>query len=407
MPVHESIFPYCAFYLLGYVIFLSVTIAGVWSWGGIMVGFGVIPLMDLIISEDTTNPTKQQARHLSTQLRFKLVPALWVPVQFWLVMYCASKFAEDGHGIAEYIGMLLSSGALFGGIGINVAHELIHKSVFWERSLGRLLLISVCYGHWADEHLYGHHRLVATPWDPATSNLNQSVYSFWWQSVTGTWRQACAMERYRLRNKSQLRQILENMVVWSCLGSLCFAVVIYLMYGWGGLLYFCLQAPVSLSMLEFVNYIEHYGLRRELRPHAPSKKQLQKLHDQGNLAAVGGAYEKVSPFHSWNAGQTVSNYFLLKLQRHSDHHANGHRRYQTLRSFIASPQLPTGYSGCILLSLIPPLWFRIMNPIVTESRNRSKRIKKTGIQVFNEKFDALARSKNSIDEALREVAETK
>jgi len=372
-----------------------------------MFAFGCIPVMDLLVSEDTTNPTKEQSSRLAREFRFKLIPAFWVPTQFALMVYSGFKFCTPGLALYEYIGIITSIGILAGSIGINVAHELIHKPSWWEKLLGRALLASVCYGHWADEHLYGHHKLVSTPFDPATSRFGESFYTFWFRTVWGTWTSALDMERRRLRNVAFPERILRDRVFLSCLSSLAVAACFGLLMGPYGVLFFFLQSPVAFTMLEAVNYIEHYGLQRELVEGAPSMKELEKRKKLGDYGYVASAFESVTPFHSWNAGETVTNYFLLKLQRHSDHHANGYRRYQVLRSFLASPQLPTGYAGCMVLATIPPLWFAIMNPRVKKVKSQIEYIKGTGINVFSDEFDVLARKEGSVEAALRKMNEGK
>jgi len=373
---------------------------GIWSYGGVWFAFGLVPILDVFIEEDSANPSKAQYSRLTQEFKWRLIPALWVPTQYAICWYAAYVYSTSELKIYEYVGIVVSVGILSGAIGINVAHELIHKPSSWERFLGRLLLAGVWYGHWANEHLYGHHRLVSTPYDPATSKLGENFYQFWFRSVTGTWASARAMEARRLRNTQGIERVLSDAVFQSVLSSLAVAYVFYLTLGNSGLVFFFLQAPVAFSMLEAVNYIEHYGLYRKPRANAPAQSVLKKAHDEGNYAMIDGAYETVSPFHSWNAQHTVTNYLLLKLQRHSDHHANASRRYQVLRTFLASPQLPTGYSGCILMALIPPVWFYMMDHRVRGCHERIALVEKSGVNVFSEEFDAEARRLGSVESAL-------
>jgi len=290
MAVHESIGPYCLFYILPIIGVLSLWTLGIWSYGGAMFAFGVIPFFDLIIPEDTTNPTKEQGKRLSKEFRFKLIPALWVPAQYGLVFFAAHVFNSPGLMIYERVGIVVSVGILAGAIGINVAHELIHKPTWWEKLLGRVLLAGVCYGHWADEHLYGHHRLVSTPLDPATSRFGESFYAFWPRTVKGTWDSAVALESRRLRDLSGWRRLWEDMVFRSCLSSLTVAMIFFAIWGWGGLGFFCAQAPIAFTMLELVNYIEHYGLAREKRPGAPSIEELQAEKLRGNYSKISSSF---------------------------------------------------------------------------------------------------------------------
>eukprot|EP00471_Norrisiella_sphaerica_P010125 CAMPEP_0184496170 /NCGR_PEP_ID=MMETSP0113_2-20130426/33284_1 /TAXON_ID=91329 /ORGANISM="Norrisiella sphaerica, Strain BC52" /LENGTH=397 /DNA_ID=CAMNT_0026882687 /DNA_START=120 /DNA_END=1310 /DNA_ORIENTATION=- len=370
-----------------------------------MYAFILIPILDLLIPEDTNNPTKEQSQRVSKAFRFKVVTALWVPTQYALMFYMANEFCIPNLALYEMIGVIVSFGMISGGIGINVAHELIHKPCLWERILARTLLISVWYGHWAEEHIHVHHRLVATPYDPASSRKGETFYGFWWRSVTGTWRTAWCSERFRLRDASIFQKIFANSVVQYTAASAILGAVFWVKWGWLGLMFYLLQAPVAISMLEAVNYIEHYGLERKLRADAPPQSELDRMFNLGDFASLGAAFEKVSPLHSWNAGQTVTNCFLLKLQRHSDHHANGGRRYQVLRSFLASPQLPTGYAGCMLLAVLaPPLWFTIMEVRLEKAQKVARQIKASKVAVFTEEFDRIAREMGSVEEALRAVA---
>ncbi|MCZ7583516.1 MAG: alkane 1-monooxygenase [Deltaproteobacteria bacterium] len=243
---------------------------------------------------------------------------------------------------------MISVGIMTGAVGINVSHELVHRPNKWERFLGKTLLWTVFYTHWAVEHVFGHHRYVATPRDPATSRLGESVYAFLPRSIIGgfasAWRiEAARLTRLKLRTWHPRNQILQGLALQIGLAAF-FGVV----FGPLAIVYYLAQSLVGVSLLEVVNYIEHYGLaRREI---------------------AEGRFEQVTPLHSWNASHVVTNYFLFHLQRHSDHHAAPLRRYQILRHFDESPQLPAGYAAMVVIALIPPLWYRLMNPRVHDHR---------------------------------------
>jgi alkane 1-monooxygenase len=225
--------------------------------------------------------------------------------------------------------------------GINIAHELGHRKEKWCRFWAKVNLMTVCYMHFYIEHNRGHHVNVATPLDPATSRKNQWFYAFWFQTVLGAWASAWRLEARRMKAKNLPTYALQN-EMWLCiLLPLAFAGVMFWWGGTVGILFFFLQSLMAFSSLEIVNYIEHYGIERKLLPN--------------------GKYERVNPLHSWNANHLISNLFLFQLQRHSDHHANASRPYQILRHFETSPQLPFGYPVMIILALIPPLWFAVMN----------------------------------------------
>ena len=111
---------------------------------------------------------------------------------------------------------------------------------------------------------------------------------------------------------------------------------------------------IGFLLLETVNYLEHYGLQRQQKS--------------------SGRYERVRPEHSWNSNHPVGRALLFDLTRHSDHHANPNRKYPVLRHFDASPQLPTGYPGMILLALVPPVWFSVMHPHIERELSRVREL---------------------------------
>jgi alkane 1-monooxygenase len=238
---------------------------------------------------------------------------------------------------------VLSVGVSSGAVGITVAHELIHRPNRFERGLGVIILASVLYGHFRIEHVVGHHAKVATPRDPATARRGQSVYRFWVQSVAGGLADAWTIESRRRKRLgrsvvSPANRLIRYAGVSGVLGGL-----LGLAFGPEAIAYFILQGVVAFSLLEVVNYIEHYGLTRRW---------------------TGDRYERVSPVHSWNSSRRLTNWFLVNLQRHSDHHFDPSRRYQLLRHIDESPQLPTGYGALVPLALIPGLWRRRIEPIL-------------------------------------------
>jgi alkane 1-monooxygenase len=253
-----------------------------------------------------------------------------------------------------FIGLLLSLGVITGGVGITVAHELGHKRSRLDQMLARVLLISVGYLHFLVEHNRGHHARVATRDDPASARFGETFYRFYPRTVVGSWRSAWDLEAERLHRLGLGFWHPRNQMLWAILGPLLLAAGCFLVAGSLGLILFVGQAIVAFSLLELVNYIEHYGLER--RPRGD------------------GFYEKVDIHHSWNASESLTNYLLFNLQRHSHHHAHSITPYQALRHFDESPQLPTGYAGMILLALIPPLWKWVMDPRTRHYRQSVLRI---------------------------------
>ena len=243
----------------------------------------------------------------------------------------------------DKIGLAMSVGTI-AGIGINTAHELGHKKETHERWLAKIALAQSFYGHFYIEHNRGHHVRVATPEDPASSRVGETFYAFWPRTVLGSLRSAWNLEKRRITRRKKHAWTLRNDVLNAWLMSVVLWGALVLAFGVGILPFLLIQAVIGFSLLEVVNYLEHYGMLR------------QRTGADGT-----GRYERVDPSHSWNSNNIATNVLLYHLQRHSDHHANPTRRYQTLRDFEESPVLPTGYAGLIILALVPPLWFAVMD----------------------------------------------
>ncbi|AEV85801.1 alkane 1-monooxygenase [Actinoplanes sp. SE50] len=307
-----------------------------WAWWLTPVFIlGVIPVIDLLVGDDRANPPEEAVPALQASPYYRWITFLFLPAQYAaLVITCAAWTRQPG------LGLVLTAG-LVNGIAINTAHELGHKRETVERWLSKIALAPTGYGHFFVEHNRGHHVRVATPEDPASSRLGESFWRFWPRTVLGSLRSAWHLEtsRHRLRGRSPWR--LHNDILNAWLMTVVLFAALTAVFGPAILVFLVLQAVVGFSVLEAVNYLEHYGLLRQRTPT--------------------GRYEKVDPRHSWNSDRLTTNIFLFQLQRHSDHHANPQRRYQTLRTFEVSPQLPAGYATMLLLALVPPLWRRVMD----------------------------------------------
>lgn len=333
-------------YLLAYLAPLSayagIYLGGIWSFGSLYIGFVLIPLLELWMpgNERNLSPAEedQQAnRRFFDWLLYFNLPLLWI-----LVFYYLHTLHTRPLQTYEIIGMTLNVGLIVGTIGINVGHELGHRVRRFEQWMSQSLLLSALYMHFFIEHNRGHHKNVATDLDPASAKAGQSIYSFWLRSVTGGYRNAWQLERERLQREGRPVIAPANLMLRFQLIQAAYLGLVYGFYGFNGLIAAISIAVVGFLLLESVNYIEHYGLRRRLLPN--------------------GRYEPVNPHHSWNSNHELGRIFLYELTRHSDHHYKATRKYQTLRHFEQSPQLPTGYPGAILTALIPPLWYRLIHP---------------------------------------------
>ncbi|MFB9924910.1 fatty acid desaturase [Amycolatopsis halotolerans] len=316
---------------------------GVWFWIGPIVILAIVPAIDLVAGLDRSNPPDDVIERLEQDRYYRWITYLFLPIQYVGFVFAFWLIARGELSVADKIGLAISIGCI-GGIGINTAHELGHKKESHERWLSKIALAQSFYGHFYIEHNRGHHVRVATPEDPASSRVGESFYRFWPRTVFGSLKSAWGLERkrYARRDKHPFRIGNDVLNAWLMSAVLWVAMVAWL--GVGILPYLVIQAVIGFSLLEVVNYMEHYGMRRQ-KVGPPERRR----------------YERVDPSHSWNSNNIATNVLLYHLQRHSDHHANPTRRYQTLRDFAESPVLPTGYAGMIVLALFPPLWRRVMD----------------------------------------------
>ncbi|MFW6868694.1 fatty acid desaturase [Nocardioides sp. CPCC 206347] len=322
----------------------------VWLWLTPVMFFVVIPVLDLISGYDDTNPPDEVIEALENDRYYRWVTYLYLPVQYTGFILAMAYLATADLSVAAKIGLAISIGTV-GGVAINTAHELGHKRESVERWASKIALAQTFYGHFFIEHNRGHHVRVATPEDPASSRMGESVYRFLPRTVRGSLTSAWHLEAKRYQRKGThpfhlgndvLNAWLMSVVLWG--GLMLWLGLAYDVNPLALLPYLVLQAVMGFSLLEVVNYMEHYGMLRQ--KVGPPEKQ---------------RFERVQPSHSWNSNNIATNVLLYHLQRHSDHHANPTRRYQTLRDFKDAPVLPTGYTGMIVVAMFPPLFRRMMD----------------------------------------------
>lgn len=339
-------------WLLGVPVMALPLIGGVLAWAS---GWGlfywltplfvytVIPLLDFLVGEDRENPPESRVPSLERERYYRYAVYAAVPVQYASFFWGAWIVSTQPLAWWEYLGVAVSVGSVCG-IGINTAHELGHKTEPFERWLAKIALLPTAYGHFFVEHNRGHHVRVATPEDPASARYGESFWAFLPRTMIGGWRSAWDLERRRLARQGLPALHWRNEVVQTTLLTALLFGGLIAACGWLLVPYLLVVAFYGASLLEVVNYLEHYGLCRQKLPN--------------------GRYERCQPRHSWNSNHLVTNLLLYQLQRHSDHHANPTRSYQALRHFDEAPQLPSGYASMVLLAYVPPLWFRVMNPRV-------------------------------------------
>lgn len=321
------------------------TVATPYAYLPLLVLYGLVPLTDALIGKDPNNPDDSKAFALSEQRYYRVLVYLALPLAGMSLLGGMALISNwTDLGVLGKFGLVVSFGTIHAGIMINAGHELIHKPTRHEQRIGGILLAMVLYPSFKIEHVRGHHINVATPLDHSTSRVGQSLYNFLAKALYYNVRTAWRLEANLLQKRNKPVFSWHNELLrWYSL-VLLFALISFALFGLAGLGFFVAQGLVAIGVLETVNYLEHYGLRR------------RKNSD--------GRYERTNHHHSWNSNYLLSNLITFQLQRHSDHHANPQRRYQVLRHFDDSPQLPAGYSAMIVLALIPPLWMRVMNPRV-------------------------------------------
>jgi len=282
---------------------------------------------------------------------YRALTSVWVPLQFVTLYGLIWYVTRADHLIGfEKFGVFFGVGVLTGTVGITYSHELMHQKNKLERGLGDILLSMVLYSHFRSEHLLVHHRYVGTPRDPVTARYNEGFHRYYPRVLKQSWLSSFRAERNMLARKDLPWSDLSNPFFryWALQAAMLLLAL--LLGGLAGLALFLVQAGIAIWQLELVNYVEHYGLTR---------KHLGE-----------GKYEHVQPRHSWNAAHKASNWLLINLQRHSDHHYKPDRRFPLLQNHTKNdaPQLPYGYPVMTVAAMIPPLWRRVMNPRVRHWR---------------------------------------
>lgn len=320
---------------------ISFTSTGWWTYTAIIYTFGIIPFLDMILPAPERNMTAMEEELALKDPMYDWLVYLMVPIQYGFLLWFLTIIGDPTLTTFEIWGRITAMGILCGSLGINVAHELGHRTTKFEQMLSKSLLLTSLYMHFFIEHNRGHHKRVATHDDPATSRYGENIYFFYVRSVVFSYVSAWKLEVKKLKKKDLPFFSIHNEMLRFQILQIAFVVSIYFIFGWIPMLAFIAAAVMGFLQLETVNYIEHYGLQRQLKNN--------------------GNYEKVLPIHSWNSNHILGRLLLFELTRHSDHHFKASRKYQVLRHFDDAPQMPTGYPGMMLLATIPPLWFWVMH----------------------------------------------
>ena len=330
---------------------VSIYFKGGMSYFTPIYAFVIIPILELLLSHDTSNYEGEERENKKTSKLFDWMLYLNAPIIFSLITYILFDITAHSYATYELVGLILSIGIVFGTNGINVAHELGHRQTTNERHLGKLMLLPSFYMHFYIEHNFGHHANAATKEDPATAQYNQTVYSFWFTSVVRQYFGAWKLQLKLLKSSNNSFLSFKNDMFWYTIFQTAYLILIFVFFEKLGVLFALASGIVGFLMLETVNYIEHYGLMRTKLP--------------------SGRYERVREVHSWNSNHVMGRIVLYELTRHSDHHYKSSKKYQILDYHDISPQMPYGYPTSMVMSFLPPLWFKVMNPRIPESMKKA------------------------------------
>jgi len=300
-----------------------------------------VPLIELFLAPSEKNLSDAQEEMIKDDWIYDLLLYLCLPILYFLLWTFLESMLQPNLTVFDKVGRIISMGLLCGSFGINIGHELGHRNKIYEQFFAKLFLLTSLYMHFFIEHNRGHHKKVSTNEDPSSARYGENIFFFWFRSITTGYISSWNLEFNRLRRSNKSIFSFTNQMLQFQFIQTGFVILIFYLFGLEVLIYFLISAFIGVLTLETVNYIEHYGLER-------------KRKENGN-------YERIKPYHSWNSNHPIGRIMLFELSRHSDHHYNSSRKYQVLKHHNHTPQMPTGYPGMMILAILPPLWFFIMN----------------------------------------------
>ncbi len=320
---------------------LAFTLKGIFTWTPLIYAWFLLPLLELFIKPNNKNLSAAEEEMAKNDSVYDYMLYAIVLMQFVALYVFLSTIKQTGLQWWEITGRVWTMGLLCGTFGINVGHELGHRANKFEQFLAKALLMTSLYQHFFIEHNKGHHKNVATPLDPSSARYNEPIYAFYFRTVIFSYISAWKIANDEMKKKDLPVLNWRNEMLQAHIVQLLFVAIIFFVFGWLVTLYFLAAALIGIALLETVNYIEHYGLQRN--------------------ETTAGKYERAMPEHSWNSNHPLGRMMLFELSRHSDHHYLASRKYQVLQHHKDAPQLPTGYPGSMMLALVPPAWFYVMN----------------------------------------------
>lgn len=338
--------------LIIYVLaWLAFTGKGWITWSPMLYAWVLMPVLELFINPDKTNLSAAEEELVKKDRVYDYLLYIIVILQFGALYVFLTSMQTTELLWWEITGRIFSMGLLCGTFGINVAHELGHRVNKYEQVFAKALLLTSLYMHFFIEHNKGHHKNVATPEDPSSARYNEPVFTFYFRTVIFSYLSAWKIANNEMKKKGLPILHWKNEMLQAQIIQLLFVAGIFFVFSWQITLYFLAAATIGFLLLETVNYIEHYGLQR--------------------IQRADGNYERTMPQHSWNSNHILGRLMLFELSRHSDHHYLASKKYQTLQHHDDAPQLPTGYPGSMILALVPPLWFYVMNKKIKQLQTQS------------------------------------
>lgn len=347
LRAYKYLSPLTVFVLAGF----AFTGQGWITWSPMIYAWVLMPLAELFIIPDKTNLDAAEEELAKNDRVYDYMLYVIVILQFGALFGFLTAMKANDLLWWETAGRIFSMGLLCGTFGINVAHELGHRVKKYEQVFAKALLLTSLYMHFFIEHNKGHHKNVATPEDPSSARYNEPVFTFYFRTVVFSYISAWEIANNEMKKKNLPVLHWKNEMLQAQVIQLLFVAVIVFFFGWLVTFYFLAAATIGFLLLETVNYIEHYGLQRKQR--------------------ADGNYERAMPCHSWNSNHILGRLMLFELSRHSDHHYMASRKYQVLQHHDDAPQLPTGYPGSMILALVPPLWFYVMNKRIKQLQMQS------------------------------------
>jgi alkane 1-monooxygenase len=335
-------------YVLAFISFYST---GWLTWTPMIYAWVLLPLLELLWRPKEATLNAAEVELAKKDSTYDYILYTFVVLQFVALGTFLLSFNQPNISSWDIAGRIGSMGLLCGSFGINIGHELGHRVNKFEQALAKASLLSSLYMHFFIEHNKGHHKHVATPHDPSSARYNEPVYLFYFRTIFLSYSSAWKIANDEQRKKGRPVLNWKNEMLQAHIIQLLFVSAIFVVFGTTITLYFIGAALMGILLLETVNYIEHYGLQRR--------------------QTIAGSYERAMPQHSWNSNHILGRLMLFELSRHSDHHYMASKKYQSLQNHPEAPQLPTGYPGSMILSLVPPLWFYIMNRRIQQLKNDS------------------------------------